>query len=205
MTFQVYELPCIYIGANNDRGCVVSELVLLNFQASYRVRSMSRVDLAVELITSARNYTVRLLDTTCADDWFRQPPGGITHIAWQVGHLAAAEFRLTLDRIRGARPGDVELMPEPFLRLFGGESVPDPDAAKYPSATEIRAVLDRVHRQALKELSSLAEHELDSPTGKPHPIATTKYWSLLWCAQHEMVHAGQIGLLRRLLGEKPLW
>jgi uncharacterized damage-inducible protein DinB len=166
---------------------------------------MSRVDLAVEMIESARNYTVRLLENTKQDDWFRQPQGGVTHIAWQVGHLAVSESRLTLDRIRGARPEDAELVPKSFLRLFARESVPDPDAAKYPSAAEIRAVFDRVHRQALQELSSLAEHDLDSPAGKPHPIATTKYWSLLWCAQHEMLHAGQIGLLRRLLGEKPLW
>ena len=29
--------------------------------------------------------------------------------------------------------------------------------------------------------------------------------SLLWCAHHEMVHAGQIGLLRRYLGFAPVW
>jgi hypothetical protein len=27
---------------------------------------------------------------------------------------------------------------------------------------------------------------------------------LLWCPQHEMLHAGQIGL-RRLFGRSPLW
>jgi uncharacterized damage-inducible protein DinB len=36
-------------------------------------------------------------------------------------------------------------------------------------------------------------------------LAQTKRASLLWCAQHELVHAGQIGLLRRLLGYPPLW
>jgi len=41
---------------------------------------------------------------------------------------------------------------------------------------------------------------LDKPPLKPLSLAKTKLWSLLWCAQHEMVHAGQIGLLRRLLG-----
>ena len=34
----------------------------------------------------------------------------------------------------------------------------------------------------------------------PHQFATTKLRALLWCAQHEMLHAGQIGMLRRYLG-----
>jgi hypothetical protein len=39
----------------------------------------------------------------------------------------------------------------------------------------------------------------------PHPFAKTKLLALLWCANHEMLHAGQIGLLRRLLGCPPMW
>ena len=36
-------------------------------------------------------------------------------------------------------------------------------------------------------------------------MAQTKLDSLFWCAHHEMLHAGQIGLVRRLLGQAPLW
>ena len=88
---------------------------------------MSRLQLAIEQITFARNYTIRLLDQTRAEDWFRQPPGGVSHIAWQVGHLAMAQYRLALDRIRGSEPQDADLISESFLRLFGRESVPDGD------------------------------------------------------------------------------
>jgi uncharacterized damage-inducible protein DinB len=38
-----------------------------------------------------------------------------------------------------------------------------------------------------------------------HALVRTKYQALAWCAQHEVVHAGQIGLLRRLLGHPPVW
>ena len=166
---------------------------------------MPRLRLAIEQIAFARGYTVRLLEQTKLEDWFRQPPGGVTHIAWQVGHLAIAEYRLTLMRTRGPRPDDNELVSPQFLGLFGATSVPDADTVKYPSQTAILAVLDRVHEQTLRELPGLTEHELDQPPLQPHPIARTKLWSLLWCAQHEMVHAGQIGLLRRQLGYAPLW
>jgi hypothetical protein len=32
----------------------------------------------------------------------------------------------------------------------------------------------------------------------------TKFGSLLFCSHHEMLHAGQIGLLRRLTGKLPI-
>ena len=37
---------------------------------------MSRLQLAIEQIVFARNYTIGLLDQTPADEWFRQPPSG---------------------------------------------------------------------------------------------------------------------------------
>jgi hypothetical protein len=166
---------------------------------------MTRLELAVEQIVFARNYTVRLLDQTPAVEWFRQPPGGVTHVAWQVGHLAFAEYRMALERIRGRRPEDTDLISEEFLRLFGRDSVLDPDPAKYPGPAEIRAVFDRVHEQVLRELRGLDESELDRSVLKTHLLVKTKLWALLWCAQHEAVHAGQIGLLRRQLGYAPLW
>jgi len=166
---------------------------------------MSRVQLAVEQIVFARNYTVRLLGQTKEDDWFRQPPAGVSHVAWQVGHLAFAQYRMALERIRGSQPQDTHLISQDFLRLFGRDSVPDPDPAKYPSPAVIRALFNRVHEQVLQELRGLDESELDQPVLKPHPLAKTKLWALLWCAQHEAVHAGQIGLLRRQLGYPPLW
>jgi uncharacterized damage-inducible protein DinB len=166
---------------------------------------MSKLNLAIEQIVFARNYTNRLLDQTPPGEWFSQPAGSVTHVAWQVGHLAMAEYRLTLERIRGARPEDGALISGPFLHQFARASVPDADAANYPSAADIRAVFDRVHHQALEELRTLDESELDRPVLKPHSLAKTKLWALLWCAQHEAIHAGQIGLLRRQLGYAPLW
>ncbi len=55
---------------------------------------MTRLQVAIEQIVFARNYTIGLLDQTPPAKWFRQPPGGVSHVAWQVGHLAFAEYRL---------------------------------------------------------------------------------------------------------------
>jgi uncharacterized damage-inducible protein DinB len=166
---------------------------------------MSRLRLAIDQIRFARKYTLGLLDAVEPDDWFRRPAEGATHVAWQVGHLAMAEYRLALERIRGSRASDAALIAPDFLERFGRGSTPSADPGDYPSAEEIRATFDRVHAAALAELPQLADEELDNPPLKPHRLYHTKLGSLHWRAQHEMLHAGQIGLLRRLLGYEPLW
>jgi uncharacterized damage-inducible protein DinB len=159
--------------------------------------------LAIEQIVFARNYTNWLLGQTPTAEWYRQPAGGVSHVAWQAGHLAYAEYRLALWRIRGERPEDEGLFSPKFKRLFGADSVPQEESAYPPD--EIRAALDRVHSQVLRELPGLGEDELDRPVPHPHPFAKTKLLALLWCAHHEMLHAGQIGLLRRQLGYPRIW
>ena len=57
---------------------------------------------------STRHAAIRLslLEGLSEHDWFRQPSEGVTHVAWQVGHLAAAQYSLGLVRLRGERPDD---------------------------------------------------------------------------------------------------
>jgi hypothetical protein len=166
---------------------------------------VNRLELAIDQIVFARNYTIGLLNQTPMSDWFRLLPGGVSHVGWQVGHLAFAQYRMALWRIRGHQPQDEALVSQDFVRLFGANSVPDADPAKYPAPVEVRAIFDRVHEQVMTELPRLSEAELDDPVPHPHKFANTKLLALLWCANHEMMHAGQIGLLRRQLGNPPMW
>jgi hypothetical protein len=166
---------------------------------------MSRLTFALDQIAFARGYSTRLIDAVDPSEWFRIPPSGVSHVGWQVGHLTMAQYLLALDRIRGPRPEDEDLIPSAFLARFRRETVPDSDPSAYPEPAEIRAVFDRVNDQVLRELAGLDEAALDEPALRSHSIARTKLDSLLWCARHELVHAGQIGLLRRQLGHEPLW
>ena len=127
---------------------------------------MSALQTALDQIVFARRYTVGLLDGLPEAEWFRMPAEGVTHLAWQVGHLAFAQYRLALERVRGPRHDDAELLPPVFLTAFGRDSVPDPDPSKYPSPAEIRTVFDRVHervrqieRDALARLGEQLEAE----------------------------------------------
>lgn len=69
---------------------------------------------------------------------------------------------------------------------------------------EIRATFDRVHEQLLLELEHFSEGDFGSPPLTPHKFCNTKIACIRWCSAHEMLHAGQIGLLRRLFGQKPM-
>ena len=62
----------------------------------------------------------------------------------------------------------------------------------------------RVHHQALAELPMVDDAELDNPTDPPHPVFKTKLGAIDFSSQHELVHAGQIAMLRRLMGKAPL-
>jgi hypothetical protein len=160
---------------------------------------MTRLQSAVDMICKVRSYTENLLDNTSPDDWFRRPGEGLTHIAWQVGHLAVVEYFLTLKRVRGPRPEDEGLVENRYFELFGKGSTPQ-EADASPSPDEIRMTLRRVHDQALAELADLAESELDVPVEPAHPMFSTRLEAIQFCPCHEMLHNGEIALLRRIFG-----
>ena len=112
-----------------------------------------------------------------------------------------AQYRLALDRVRGVQPGDEDLISEQVLSIYGKDSVPDPDPAANATPAEIRAAFDAVHARVIEEIGGMDDSILPEPATQPHPVFGTKGGALEWSAQHEMLHAGQIGLLRRLFGE----
>ena len=166
--------------------------------------TLAQRDLACRQIEFARRYTLLLLQDLDDADWFRQPGEGVTHVAWQVAHLAMAEYGLCLYRIRGRRTEDMALMPGKFRKQFSRGSQPDPNPANNPAPTEIREVLERIHEQALREMAGYTEELLNEPSEDPRAVFDTKLGALYFCPHHEMLHAGQIGLLRRLLGKTPV-
>lgn len=163
-----------------------------------------RLQIVARQIEFARGYTLSLLEGLTDDDWFWSPTGYVTHIAWQVGHLAMAQYGLALFRQRGRAEVDAELMSGRFRKLFLKGSEPQLDRGTYPPPREILDVMNRVHRQVLSELPRFDGAALDEPSEPPHSAYATKYGALLFTAQHEFLHAGQIGVIRRLMGQPPL-
>lgn len=162
------------------------------------------LDLAMKNIEFSRRYTEQLLSDVAAEEWFIKPSGSPTHLAWQMGHLAMAQYGLTMLRIRGKEPSDSEFITNDFLRKFAKGSQPSSNPADYPSVEEIRHVFQQVHERSLSELANYTDGELEVKLPEPHAVFDTKLGSIFFCSFHETMHAGQIGLMRRLLGKTPL-
>ena len=164
---------------------------------------MSRLQEALDQIDFARRYTRQRIETVPLADWFTIPPNGVTNMAWQVGHLAFAEFRLCLLRLRPKTREDGALVSDAFIETFMRDS--DPSAITGLSAEEILATFDRVHARVMDELPHYPDADLDLPPLIPHDLFNTRIASLRYCPLHEMIHCGQIALIRRMFGQKPIW
>jgi hypothetical protein len=165
---------------------------------------MTPLDIASRQLAFAREYTLSLLTDISDAEWFTMPPGAPTHLAWQVGHLAMAEYGLCLFRQRGRAEVDADLMSSKFRKQFSRGSVPEADPSVYPPIAEIRGTLDRVRQQVLIELPTFTPESLAVEVEMPYAVTNTRLGALFFSSHHEMVHAGQIGLIRRMLGKSPV-
>ncbi len=152
-----------------------------------------------------RNYTLELVEGLSDEEWYWSPEGMTTHVAWQLGHVAMAQYGLTLFRQRGRVLEDAKMMPGKFRKKFMKGTKPTGVREDYPTPEEIRQVMNAVNEQMLLELPNFDTPEhLAEEIGEPHAGFGTKLGALLFACDHEMLHAGQIGLLRRLMGKEPI-
>ncbi len=169
-----------------------------------------KLQMAIDQIVAARAYTMTLLEDIDHDQWFHQAnlsdqaDSTPTHVAWQVGHLAMAQYGLLLFRQRGRSLDDSSLMSSSFRKKFSRGTAISIEPEFYPSVDEILNVFHAIYDQSISELSVYPLNQLNDPVDDPYAAYPTKLGCLLFCVHHEMLHAGQIGLLRRLLSKEPI-
>ncbi len=178
---------------------------MFNHDYPYANSVSERLRIAIRHIEFARKYSTSLLEDLNDDDWFWTPDQFTTHIAWQVGHLAMSQYGLTLFQQRGReREIDSKLMSSKVRKLFMRGTKPVSNRDAYPTPTELRELLNGIHQQMQKEIIGFDGDQLDQPLGPPHAAFATRYGALLFAGDHEMIHSGQIGMLRRMIGKEPI-
>lgn len=160
-------------------------------------------ELTKQRIAFTDNMFREFIDTLEPELWYRMPAEGVTHIAWQVGHITIANYGLGMMRIRGKRAEDAGLIPESYSTNFGRGSVPSTDQSIYPSPERLVEIYKRVNDQLLEEMETYTLEQLDEPSLPEHPLFKTKFDTLVFLPYHAMMHLGQMGLLRRLAGKDP--
>jgi uncharacterized damage-inducible protein DinB len=140
-----------------------------------------------------------LKDLSDADLLVRPVPGA-NHVAWQLGHLINAEAAM-LKSIPGTEPPE---LPAGWAEKYNAETSKSDTPAHFLSKTEYLALYRRVRAASIKALDLVSEADLDRPTqGRLAKIAPTHGALLALIANHPMMHAGQLVVLRRRLG-KPI-
>jgi uncharacterized damage-inducible protein DinB len=166
--------------------------------------SRTQLEAATGRLEMANRRVKDFTNDLTPDEWFWHPAEFTTHIAWQVGHLAVSTYNLCLRRLRGRTKADESLISDAFIEYFKLGSKPVAGAENYPPVAEIQRVYEAVHAQSLHELAALTDKYVDVPVEQPHPVFTTKLGAVDYAPSHEMVHVGQIALLRRLMGKPAL-
>lgn len=166
-------------------------------------QDMLSLEVAVRQIEFARSYTWTLLEDLDDEEWFVRPVPDQSHIAWQVGHITMAQYALTLLRIRGKEPEDQDFITNSFFKFFKKGSSAQPSDTG-PSLSDIRSTFQAVYDRAMMEMPNYSLDLLDESLPAPFFATPTKLGSMLFASHHELLHAGQIGLIRRLLGKPPV-
>jgi hypothetical protein len=151
------------------------------------------------------NYSVManyLSDMTDADLLVRPAPDA-NHIAWQLGHLIAAEAQVFLKEIPGAKPPE---LPAGFAQQHSKETAKSDSPTGFLKKEEYLALCKKVREATKAALAGLSEADLDKPTGGPMAKhAPTVGKLLVLTASHVMMHAGQFTVVRRRLGKPVLF
>ena len=161
-------------------------------------------DQVLEQMSWTRQYSLQLIESVPKELWYQPASGTASHIAWQVGHLAVSQYGLMLFRQRGRAAGDLELMPGWLRKQFWRGTSPSASAEGMPTPDELLTKLARIHQQSLEEVAQLSATTLREPTDMPYTAYPIKLGALMFAPLHESLHAGQIGLLRRLHGLDPI-
>ncbi len=162
---------------------------------------MKVAELLANQLDGSRLWTLKLLEDVSGDEWTFQPFAGSQHILWTCGHLAVAEHLLVLTRCLGGPAPD----PAFAIHFPIGGPVQSADKYSFPSPEAIREAMRETHQKVVSAIPKMNELELEKPCfgadGKPHPHYRTNAEAIAHCSRHEGFHAGQIALLRRLLGK----
>lgn len=137
-------------------------------------------ELAIGQISWMRGYTLQLLESVPHELWYQVPTGCQTHIAWQVGHLAVAQYGLMMFRQRGREPDDLELIPSWLRKQFGKGSVPSQISPDVASPVELLDRLAAVHSASLEIAANQSVEQLAEPIEAPYAVYANKLGALLF-------------------------
>lgn len=158
-----------------------------------------------EAIIEVLNSTKGTLDWFLADfsdaDMLVRPVPGANHAAWQIGNVITGDYFLVKDAIPTAEFPD---LPPGFADLHGSKGAKQEGPEGFLSKAEYLKLFADVRAATVAAVSKLSDAELDAANpGKYASMSPTMGKMFILVANHTLMHAGQITVIRRKL-EKPV-
>lgn len=162
---------------------------------------MSQADFLAEQFQGTHEWTLRLIADLKGDDWHFSPKPGLAHPLWLCGHLTVSPHLLI--HVRCLNNG---ILDDTFVAHFPiGGPVPSAKDHAYPSAETVLRKMAEVHEQTYAAIRGMSDALLAEPAygagGAAHPHYRDKRGAVAHCNRHEAFHAGQLAMIRRLLGK----
>ena len=163
--------------------------------------SARELEVGLASLSFARRMTLKLLDGTPEDHWFHIPIPSGNHAAWIAGHVAWEDDDLlkSLVKERGSK------LPQAWHDGFGQGSVPAPNPADYPSITELHETLASCREDLIDFFISSVDQLRDPLPEKWHTFAKDLSSMMHGVSAHEMLHAGQLTVIRKSLKLDPIF
>jgi DinB superfamily len=159
-----------------------------------------------EALSTAFAQSNMITDAYLADltdeELFVRPADGANHIAWQLGHLIAAENGM----VGAVCPGLMPPLPNGFAERHKKETAGSDDPAAFPKKADYLKLLQEQRAGTKRALESLSDADLEKPVPEnlrwvgPNVAAVFSMQPVHW-----MMHAGQWAVTRRKLGRPPLF
>jgi hypothetical protein len=162
---------------------------------------------AKDAIQTALTATQHLLGWYLSDlsdaDLLVRPAPSANHIAWQLGHLIAAEVNLLGPQVPGAAYPE---LPAGFAEQHTRDTAAGDPPRGFRSKADYLGLFTKVREATLANVAKLSDADLDKPvTGGIARFAPTVGALLLLASNHTLMHAGQFTVVRRQLGKPVLF
>lgn len=158
-------------------------------------------DVIVQMLDTARFVTATYLSDLSDEELLVRPVSGAHHIAWQLGHLLHSECSM----IDGVRTGVAPQLPPGFAEHHSKEAASDDVSEHFLSKGEYLTLMARVREATRSLLTQFSEEQLDLPGPEAmRSYAPTIGSVFLMIGSHEIMHSGQIAVIRRKLSKAVL-
>jgi uncharacterized damage-inducible protein DinB len=161
---------------------------------------MTAKDVLKNALKTNHDILSRYISDLTDADLLARPVPGANHIAWQLGHLIAAETRI-LGQVPGSK---APALPTGFAEQHN-KAAATKDSG-FLNKAEYLNLYNQVREATHAALTNLPEADLDKPTtGDLARMAPTVGAAFFLMANHEMMHAGQFSATRRKLSKPVLF